>query len=67
MQVFPLLIVRYGQSTLIKRIMYRGRDEQELQYLFPSLYGNKAVTNNTKGQYLTFDRQLKRGKYAVYF
>lgn len=67
MQVFPLLIVRYGKSTLIKRIMYRGRDEQELQHLFPSLYGNKAVTKNTKGQYLTFDRQLKRGKYAVYF
>ena len=57
---------RYEKSTLSKKIYLKGRDEQELQYMFPSLYGNKSVTNNTKGQFITFDRQLKRGKYAPF-
>lgn len=35
----------------IKRIMLKGRDEQELQILFPSLYGNKAITKQTKGAF----------------
>jgi hypothetical protein len=64
---YPLLARRYPASKLMNRILFRGRDEQELQYLFPSLYGGNAVTKNTAGQYKTFNRQLKRGKYAVYF
>ncbi len=40
----------------IKRIYLKGRDEQELQTLFPSLYGNNAVTKNTKGSFKNHDR-----------
>lgn len=64
---YPLLATRYAGAKLINRILYRGRDEQELQYLFPTLYGCNAVTRNTAGQYKTFNRQLRRGKYAVHF
>lgn len=53
--------------TVIRRIKTKGWNEQERQYLFPSLYGNKAVTRNTRGQFVNFDRQLKRGKYAPTF
>jgi adenine-specific DNA methylase len=46
--------------SLIKKISLKGRDEQELQYLFPSLYGSKAVTRNTKGLYKHFDRRHRK-------
>lgn len=55
-----------NQKDLLSRIRTRGWNEQEKQYLFPSLYGRKAVTKNTIGIFVTFDRQLKRGKYSPY-
>lgn len=40
-------------------IRNKGNYEQDRQFYFPSLYGNKAVTKNTKGRYKTKHRQLK--------
>jgi hypothetical protein len=56
-----------NQHRLISKIRTKGWNQQERQYLFPSLYGQKAVTRNTRGQFATFERQLRRGKYAPMF
>lgn len=46
-----------------KIIETKGYYEQEKQFLFPGLYGNNAVTKNTKGMYINFHRELlKRDK-----
>lgn len=62
--VYAVVSKRYSLHAKIKN---KGYHEQERQYLFPSLYGSKSVTRNTMGQYKTFDRQLRRGKYAPSF
>lgn len=54
------------QKRLLQRIKTKGWNEQERQYLFPSLYGRKAVTKNTIGVFASFDRNLTRGKYSPY-
>lgn len=51
------------QEAVLLDIRRKGNYEQERQYLFPSLAGNKALTRNTIGKWATFDRQYKRGKY----
>lgn len=56
-----LVLMKYD---LIKKIRTKGWNEQERQYLWPSVYGSKALTRNTIGQFITFHRQLRRGKYA---
>ncbi len=43
---------------LSKKIFLKGRDEQELQHLFPSLYGSHAVTKNTRSMYAAFDKRF---------
>lgn len=60
----PQYFVYSKKQSLIAKIKTKGWNEQERQYLFSGLYGNKAVTKNTIGQFKTFDRQLRRGKYA---
>lgn len=54
---------RYEKSNLNNKIRLKGRDEQELQYLFPSLYGGNAVTKNTKGVFKQFDRKISKKVY----
>lgn len=60
------LATRYQQSTLNNKIRLKGRDEQELQYLFPSLYGNKAVTKNTNNIFKTFEKKISKSVYKLY-
>jgi hypothetical protein len=48
--------------SIFKVINTRGYYEQEKQYLFPALYGNKAVTRQTKGMYKHFHRELIKRK-----
>lgn len=60
----PQPLVHSRAQHIIAKIKTKGWNEQERQYLWPSLYGNHAVTKNTRGQWKTFDRQLQRGKYA---
>lgn len=57
---------RYEKINLNKKISLKGRDEQELQYLFPTLYSNKSVTNNTKGVFKQFDKQISKRVYIPY-
>jgi hypothetical protein len=57
------LASRYEKSNLNNKIRLKGRDEQELQYMFPSLYGHKAVTKNTKGVFTQFDRKISKKVY----
>jgi len=52
-----VLAHRYTTSNINKKISLKGRDEQELQFLFPSLYTRKAVTRNTIGIFNQFDRR----------
>jgi len=49
--------LKYGGQPINKKINYKGRDEQERSFMFPALYGNKALTRNTAGNYATFDRK----------
>jgi hypothetical protein len=58
MAVFNQLSLNHKQLDLFLKIRRKGRKEQELQYLFPSVYGCKAVTRNTKGQRKQSERQV---------
>ncbi len=62
----PHLAHRYEKSTLNNRIRLKGRDEQELQYLFPTLYGSNAVTKQTKGVFKQFDKRISKKVYIPY-
>lgn len=57
---------RYDKSTLFNKIRLKGRDEQELQFMFPSLYGNKAVSKRTKGTFKQFDKRIGKKVYIPY-
>lgn len=57
---------RYEKSNLNNKIRLKGRDEQELQYMFPSLYGHKAVTKNTKGVFAQFDKYISKKVYITH-
>lgn len=57
---------RYEKSNLTDKIRLKGRDEQELQYMFPSLYGYKAVTKNTRGVFAQFDRKISKKVYITH-
>lgn len=46
--------------NIFKVIEIKGFYEQEKQYLFPSLYGHKSVTRNTRGMYKHFHRELMK-------
>jgi len=41
------------------KINTKGRDEQEKQYLFPGLYGQKALHKNEIGAWLQMEKYLK--------
>lgn len=51
------LSLSHSQLALFLKIRRKGRDEQERQFLFSGLYGNKAVTKYTKGVYKMYDRK----------
>ena len=52
--------MKYTDLTSIHaRINNRGRDEQENQYLFAGLYGEKALTRKERGNWAMFERILK--------
>jgi hypothetical protein len=53
------------QIELFKKIKRKGRDQQEIQYLFPSLYGSNAVTRQTKGIFASYER-IERRCYIKY-
>ena len=63
MAFYNQLSMNHKQLSLFLKIRRKGRDQQELQYLFPSLYGNKAVTRNTKGVFKEYDRHYKSKSY----
>ena len=48
------------QKKLFAEIRRKGNKEQEKQFLFPTLYGNKAVTRNTIGEWRHMDNRIKR-------
>jgi hypothetical protein len=49
MSVFNQISLNHSQLALFLKIRRKGRDEQERQYLFSGLYGNKALTRYAKG------------------
>lgn len=59
MAFFNQISMNHNQIALFNKIKRKGRDQQEGQYLFPSLYGNKAVTKRTRGMYAHMERVLK--------
>jgi hypothetical protein len=56
--LFEQISMNSKQIALFNKIRRKGRNEQELQYLFPSVYGSHAVTRNTIGQRRQSDKQL---------
>jgi len=46
--------------NLHKEINRKGRNEQESQFLFPGLYGVKAVTKRERGAWKQLERQINR-------
>ena len=48
-----------------KNINTRGNNEQELQYLFPSLYGEKALHKREKGAWAQMEHRLKHDKFRI--
>jgi hypothetical protein len=61
--VFEQISLSHSQIALFLKIKRKGRDQQEIQYLFPSLYGSKAVTKNTKGIFAEYDRHSRSKSY----
>ncbi len=55
----------FKAMNINKLITTRGNNEQEKQYLFSGLYGNKAVTKQTKARYINFDKWLKKHEQAA--
>jgi hypothetical protein len=56
-------LINWSTNTLHKKINARGYYEQEKQFLFPSLYGSKAVRKQTAGRSRHAHRELiKRDK-----
>lgn len=47
--VFNQISLTHRQILLFNKIKRKGRDEQESQYLFPGLYGQKALTKRERG------------------
>lgn len=42
------------------KINTKGRDEQEKQYLFPALYGQKALNRNEIGVWVNMEKYISR-------
>lgn len=42
------------------KINTKGRDEQEKQYLFPGLYGQKALHKNEVGAWVNMEKYLNK-------
>jgi hypothetical protein len=60
-------IMRYDDLNHFKGIRSKGWREQERQYLFHSVFGNKALTKNAKGLYKTLTSQNKRYKFTALY
>lgn len=61
----PLTATKYDKETLHAKINYKGRDEQENKFLFPTLYG--TTTRNEAGQWKQFERVINRKVSGVFF
>lgn len=64
MNLFNQISMTHSQILLFNKIKRKGRDEQERQYMFPSLYGNKAVSKRTKGIFKEFDNRHYKNCYT---
>lgn len=58
--VFNQISLTHRQIELFNNIKRKGRDEQESQYLFPGLYGQKALTRAEKGAWKNFEREVQK-------
>ena len=58
--VFNQISLTHRQIDLFNKIKRKGRDEQESQYLFPGLYGQKALTKREKGAWKNFEREVNK-------
>lgn len=58
--VFNQISLTHRQIELFNKIKRKGRDEQERQYLYSGLYGNKAVTKNEIGIYKQYENKFKK-------
>lgn len=58
--VFNQISLTHSQIILFNKIKRKGRDEQERQYLFPTLYGQKALNRAEIGAWKQFENKLKR-------
>jgi hypothetical protein len=57
--VFNQISLTHRQIELFNKIKTKGRYEQEKQYLFSGLYGNKALTKNEVGAWKQLENKLK--------
>jgi hypothetical protein len=57
--VFNQISLTHRQIELFNKIKTKGRYEQEKQYLFSGLYGNKALTKNEVGAWKQLQNKLK--------
>lgn len=62
--VFNQISLTHRQIDLFNKIKRKGRDEQESQYLFPGLYGQKALTKREKGAWKNFEREVNKRNLA---
>lgn len=58
--VFNQISLTHRQIELFNNIKRKGRDEQERQYLFPGLYGQKALTRSERGAWKNFEREVQK-------
>jgi hypothetical protein len=58
--VFNQISLTHSQILLFNKIKNKGRHEQEKQFLFPTLYGSKAVTRNEKGAWKQVENYLNK-------
>lgn len=58
--VFNQISLTHRQILLFNKIKRKGRDEQESQYLFPGLYGQKALTKRERGAWKNFEREVNK-------
>lgn len=58
--VFNQISLTHSQIILFNKIKRKGRDEQERQYLFPTLYGQKALSKTEIGAWKQFENEVKK-------
>jgi hypothetical protein len=53
------------QKALLVKIKTKGNNEQEKQYLFPSLYGDKALTKREAGAWKQLENHLNSNTFRL--